>query len=361
MNMKNNKIRNIAVFVFVLVILGIIIIPKLTSKKENNPLISQGRGGAAISVNIKVVQPSTFQNRIQVSGSVISNEEVELHAETSGKVIAIGFKEGQRVKKGDLLLKVNDADLQAQLLKAETRKKLSEEKEYRQRILLEKKGVSQEVYDSSLNDLNSAKADIENLKALIAKTEIRAPFDGTIGLRYVSEGSYVSTSSQIANLQDIGRVKIDFAVPQRYASSLGPGSKVKIHTTSGKEYQVKIYALEQKIDPQTRALKARAIYPNEKGELIPGSYVTVDIDLNDITNAVIVPTQALALDISGEIVYLFSNGKAVPRKVESGIRSENDVQIVKGLSTGDSVITSGIMQIRPGVKVKVALTETNKN
>lgn len=359
--MKKTTVRNIAIIVFSLVILGIIFIPKMLSKKEDTPLQAQTRGGSAVSVSVKVIETSIFQNKIQVAGSIISNEEVELHTETSGKVINIAFNEGQKVKKGDLLLKVNDAELQAQLQKAEIRKKLSEDKEYRQKILLAKKGVSQEVYDAALNDLNSAKADIENIKAQIAKTEIRAPFNGTIGLRYVSEGSYVSPSSQIANLQDLSRVKIDFSVPQRYAASISIGSKVKIKTSSGKEYQVKIYALEQKIDPNTRALKVRAIHQNEKGELVPGSYVSVDIDLNDINNAVVIPTQALALDITGEIVYLYKDGKAVPRKVESGIRSETDVQIVKGLAAGDTVITSGIMQIRPNVKVKIASTDLNKN
>lgn len=359
--MKNKTIRNSAIIVFILVILSIIIIPRFNSGKDEKKQQQQMRGGAAISVNAMVVETSTFQNKIQVSGSIISNEEVELHIETSGKVTSINFKEGQKVKKGDLLLKVNDADLQAQLQKAEIKKKLAEDKEYRQKILLGKKGISQEVYDASLNDLNSAKADIDNIKAQIGKTEIRAPFDGTVGLRYVSEGSYVSPSSQIASLQNLSQVKIDFAVPQRFASAISVGSKVKIKTNSGKEYQVKIYALEQKIDPTTRSLKVRAAHSNVKGDLIPGSYVSVEIDLNDIGNAVVVPTQALALDITGEMVYLYKGGRAVSKKVESGIRSELDVQIVNGLSVGDTVITSGIMQLRPNVKVKIASFDQNKN
>ena len=357
--MKHLTIRNIAIIVFVAVLLGIIIIPRLNQDKESGKRLAPGRNSGAVAVNIKVIKNSVFQNVIQVAGSVISNEEVDLHTETSGKVTSINFKEGQKVKKGELLLKVNDADLQAQLQKAEIRKKLAGDKEYRQKVLLDKKGVSQEVYEATLNDLNSAKADIENIKAQIGKTEIRAPFDGTIGLRYVSEGSYVSPGTQIANLINQNQVKIDFAVPQRYASSISASSKVKVKTSSGKEYPVKIYAFEQKIDPATRSLKARAIYPNNKGELIPGSYVTVTIELNDIVNAVVIPTQALALDISGESVFLYKNGVAVAKKVESGVRNEAEVQIVNGLSIGDSVITSGIMQLRPNSKVKIALIDQN--
>jgi membrane fusion protein, multidrug efflux system len=359
--MKNKLIRNISIIVFIMVIMGIMIIPKLGSKKETDSPRAQMRGGSAISVDIQVIEASKFQNKIQVSGTTLSNEEVELRTETSGKIINIFFKEGQKVQKGGLLLKVNDADLQAQLQKAEIKKKLAEEKEYRQKVLLSKNGTSQELYDTALNDLNSAKADIDNLKALIAKTEIRAPFDGTIGLRYVSEGSYVTPSTQIASLQSLNPIKIDFSVPQRYASAISVGSKVKIRASSGKEYQVKIYALEKKIDPATRALKVRAVYPNQNNELLPGSYVTVDINLNDINNAITIPTQALALDISGEIVYIYQAGKVVPRKVESSVRSESDVQIVKGLAVGDTIITSGIIQIRPGSKVKIAGTVQNKN
>lgn len=359
--MKKKTIRNIAIIVFALVILGVVIIPKFGSKNGANSQKSAIRSGGAITVNVKVVETSTFQNKIQVSGSIISNEEVVLHTETSGKVIGINFKEGQNVKKGNLLVKVNDADLQAQLHKAEIKMKLAEDKEYRQKVLLGKKGISQEVYDSALNDLNSAKADIENIKAQIAKTEIRAPFDGTIGLRYISVGSYIDPSVKVATLQNLSQVKIDFAVPQRYASAITVGSKVKIRTSSGKEYQVKIYALEQKIDPDTRTLNVRAIHPNVKKDLIPGSYVTVDIDLNDIKNTIVIPTQALAMDISGETVYLYKGGVAVSQKVESGIRSESDVQIVKGLSVGDTVITSGIMQLRPRLKVKIASYDQNKN
>jgi membrane fusion protein, multidrug efflux system len=359
--MKSKNIRNIAIIVFALVILGIVTISRLSSNKDADSKRSQTRSGAAIAVNVKVVEVSTFQNKIQVSGSVISNEEVVLHTETSGKIISINFKEGQKVNKGTLLVKVNDADLQAQLQKAEIKMKLAEDKEYRQRVLLGKKGVSQEVYDSVLNDLNSAKADIDNIKAQIAKTEIRAPFNGTIGLRYVSEGSYIDPTVKIATLQDLSQVKIDFAVPQRYASAISVRSKVTIRASSGKEYPVKIYALEQKIDPDTRSLNVRAIHANAKGDLVPGSYVTVDIDLNDINNAVVIPTQALALDITGETVYLYKGGIAVSQKVESGIRSESDVQIVKGLSVGDTVITSGIMQLRPKLKVKIMSSDQNKN
>lgn len=354
--MNSKSIKKISIAGFVLVVLGLLIAPKFCSKKEIGAAETGAGprgGGAMIAVNVQIAKPSSFENKLQISGSVISNEEVELRMETSGKITAINFKEGAKVNKGDLLVKVNDADIQAQLQKAEIRKKLAEDKEYRQRTLLEKKGISQETYDVVLNDLNSAKADIENLKAQIAKTEIRAPFNGTVGLRYVSEGSYVSSSTRIATLQNINPAKIDFSVPQRYASIISIGNIVSLKSPSGKMYQAKIYAIEPKIDPATRALQVRAIFPNDRGELIPGSYVNITLALNDVKNAITIPTQALALDISGELVFIYKNGLAVPRKVESGIRTEEEVQIVDGITAGDTIITTGVMQLRPRAKVKI--------
>lgn len=350
--MKSKLAKRISIAGFIVVVLGIIIVPRFFTEKSNARLDSAERGGI-MAVTVKIAKQASFQNKLQVSGSVISNEEVDLHTELSGKIIFIGFKEGGKVNKGDLLIKVNDADLQAELQKAEVKKKLAEDKEYRQRILLQKKGVSQETYDAALNDVNAAKADIDNIKALIAKTEIHAPFNGTIGLRYVSEGAYVTTSSKIATLQNINPVKIDFSIPQRYAQSITIGNVVSVKSPSGREYSAKIYALEPKIDPSTRMLLVRAVCSNEKGELMPGSYVTVNVTLDDVKNAITIPTQALSLDISGESVFIYKNGIALPRKVESGIRSLEEVQIVKGIAEGDSIITSGIMQLRPKAKVKM--------
>jgi membrane fusion protein (multidrug efflux system) len=355
--MNSKLVKRISVIGFVIIILGIVIIPRSCSKKNEKPLGSTTRGGI-IAVSIKIAKPETFQNKLQVAGSVISNEEVELHAELSGKIISIGFREGGKVNKGDLLVKVNDADLQAQLQKAVVKQKLAEDKEYRQKILLDKKGISQETYDAVLNDLNSAKADVENVKAQIAKTEIRASFSGTIGLRYVSEGGYVTPATKIATLQNINPVKIDFSVPQRFAEIIAVGNLVSVKTSSGKEYSAKVYAIEPKIDPATRALQVRAVCSNERGELRPGSYVTVNMELNDVRNAITIPTQALALDISGERVFIYKNGIAIPKKVESGIRTEQEVQIISGISEGDSIITSGIMQLRPNAKVKVYSVES---
>jgi len=355
--MNNKLAKRVSIAGFIVVLLGIIIIPRYCSKNEELLSQAEARNGGSIAVTVRIIQPTTFQNKIQLSGSIRGNEEIELHSETLGKIISIGFKEGGKVNKGNLLIKVNDADLQAQLQKAQINKKLAEDNEYRQRILLGIKGVSQQEYDAALNNVNSAKADIENINAQIAKTEIHAPFSGTIGLRYISEGAYVTSDTRIATLQSTNPVKIDFSIPQRYAHSIAVGNSVSIKTNTGKQYLAKIYALEPKIDPATRSLQVRASCSNERGELTPGSYVTVDLDLNDVKNAISIPTQALALDITGERVFVYKNGEAISQKVESGIRTEEEVQIVSGLAIGDTVITSGIMQLRPKARVKISSIE----
>ncbi len=354
--MSKTLIKGLSIAAFVIVILALIIIPQLKLKTEENSSAPMARGGV-IPVSVKIIQPEDFTTDLNVSGSVFGNEEVQLRTEVSGKVVAILFKEGTTINKGDLLVKVNDADLQAQLKKAEIKKKDAEEKEYRQKILLSKNGISKETYETAVNDLDASIADIENIKAQIAKTEIRAPFSGTIGLRYISEGSYVTPSTQIASLQSANPVKIDFAIPQRFANEISVGNFVNLKTASGKLFSAKVYAIEPKVDPSTRALQVRAISNNDRGDLIPGSYVSVEVNLNTVKNAMVIPSQALALDISGERVFVYRNGIAVPANVESGIRTESQVQITNGIKMGDSVITSGIMQMRPRAKVKVLSIE----
>lgn len=350
--MNKPLVKKLSIAVIAIIILALIIIPKLTSKKNVIESAPMARGGV-IQVSVKIIKPENFTTNLNVSGSVFGNEEVHLRTEVSGKVVSIGFKEGAKVNKGELLVKVNDADLQAQLKKAEIKKKDAEDKEYRQKILLSKNGISKETYEDAVNNLDASIADIENIKAQIAKTEIRAPFAGTIGLRYISEGSYVTPSTQIASLQSANPVKVDFSIPQRFANEISVGNYVSLKTASGKLFSAKVYALEPKVDPSTRSLQVRAICNNDRGDLIPGSYVSVEVNLNSVKNAMVIPSQALTLDISGERVFLYRNGVAVPANVESGIRTESEVQITSGIKMGDSVIVSGIMQLRPRAKVKV--------
>jgi membrane fusion protein (multidrug efflux system) len=352
--MKNKK--RIITTLSVIGIIAILIIFKLM-QSGNNPAVEEGpRGGkrAAVPVELIEISPQKLQNKIFTNGTTLSNEEVELRSETSGKVIKILFEEGKRVKKGELLLKINDADLQATLKKNLSRETLARDRERRFKQLLEKNMTSQQEYDVALGELNSVLADVEYTIAQIEKTEIRAPFDGIVGLRSISIGSYISPQTKIANMQSINPIKIDFSVPQKYSGILKEGKNINIKIpSSNNKYFGKVYAVEPKIEENTRTIKARALVSNERGDLTPGAYVEIEIVLEDLSSAILVPSFAIVPDIEGEKLFVYKNGKAVATKVTTGIRSEKEVQITSGIQMGDSVIVSGIIQLRPNMPVRV--------
>lgn len=353
--MKNN-IKKILITSIVLILLLIILLPKLlsSSSKENNNLTGN-KPDQIISVKAYIIKPETVDNKVLTTGTILANEEVELRSEVSGKITKILFKEGSYVNKGDLLIKINDSDLQAQLRRAESKVKLSEEKEFRQKQLRDGNLISQEEYDNTLGELNVNKADYDLIKAQIDKTEIRAPFSGVVGLRSVSEGSYVTTSTVMAKLQNLSSIKVDFSIPERYSTSVKTGDNLDFRISgSNTHFNAKIYAIEPKIDPGTRTLKIRAICGTYYSELIPGAFANVELNLKQISDAILVPTVSIVPELKGQRVYLYKNGTVVAQKVDIGIREETKVQILFGLTAGDTVITSGILQVKPKSKVKIS-------
>lgn len=352
--MKNSK--KIITIISVVIILIVIALPKIDfSSSEAKDEAESNSKSLMLNVDGKILNPESLQNRIFTNGTLIGNEEVLLRSETSGKVTEILFVEGKKVNKGDLLVKINDAELQATLKKNFIKEELAKDKEFRAKQLLEKKLTSQQEYDVALNELNSVRADIEYTKALIAKTEIHAPFDGIIGLRSVSIGSYITPQTQVATLQSINPVKIDFAIPQKYYNEVKEGKEIEFKLpNTNKLFNGKIYAVEPKIDQTTRTLQVRAIASNNQALLSPGAYVEIDIVLSNINNAFMVPTDAIVPDIQGEKVFLYKNGKAVPQIVKTGIRTEASIQLISGVEKGDTVIVSGIIQLRPNTNVKLS-------
>lgn len=351
----NKRIKDFLIGAVIIIILLILLLPKFISSGEPTTAnIPAARMNMSIPVKAHIVVPERLSNIILSTGSIMANEEVELRSETSGKIISINFAEGSYVNEGDLLVKINDADLKAQLRRAESKVKVVEDKEFRQRSLLERNLISQEEYDITLNELNASRADYDLIKAQIDKTEIRAPFSGIVGLRSVSEGSYVNTATVIARLQNLSSLKIDFSVPERYSSMVRIGDELEFRV-SGKSdyYTAKVYAIEPRIDPSTRTLQIRAKCGYHK-ELIPGSFANVQFKLKETDNALLVPSVSIVPELKGQRVYLYRGGIVTPQNVEIGIREETRVQIVSGLNIGDTVITSGILQIRPGSQVSIS-------
>ncbi|WP_179862229.1 efflux RND transporter periplasmic adaptor subunit [Longibacter salinarum] len=327
-------------------------IPRLfASSSEGNG--NQGGGsGAPLGVDIFVAQPTRVTETLQTSATLRANESVELTSEASGKVTSIRFEEGSRVRAGQLLLTINDAELQAERKRLEYRLQLAEDREERQQSLLDRGGVSQEEYDAVANEVSVLRAELDLVEARIEKTEIRAPFAGTIGLRNVSEGSYISPQTTISTLQALNPMKVDLAVPEQYAGRIQPGQTISFRTRgTDRAFEGDVYAVEPRIEPSTRTLRLRARADNGDGALRPGAYADATIRLGTVPDALMVPAMAVLPTLGGQRLFVKENGTAQPRNVSLGVRTDSTVQVINGLAPGDSVITSGIQNLRAGLPV----------
>ena len=327
--------------------------------KENEELaaadqmMQNNKGGKkTLNVNAKIISPQLLTDEIQISGSLLPDEEVDLSFETSGKIVEINFNEGSTVHKGQLLAKVNDRQLQAHLQRLVAQLKLAEDRVFRQNALLERDAVSKEAYEQVKTELATLNADIALVKANIDQTELRAPFDGIIGLRQVSVGTYASPTTIVAKLTKLSPLKVEFAVPERYANEVRTGADLNF-TLEGKlnASHAKVYARESKIDPATHTLTIRALYPNAAGNVLPGRYATIRLNKEEIKDAIAVPSEAIVPEMGKDKIFLYKSGKAEPVEIITGIRTESEVQVVKGLQPGDTIITSGTLQLRTGLPV----------
>lgn len=315
----------------------------------------QAAGGGAMppmAVQVHVLAPTVLDNAIVTTGTLMANEEVDLVSELAGRVTSIGFAEGGQVSAGQVLLKINDDELQAQLRKAEANLKLARDDSGRKEQLLAVNGISQEQYDAAQAQLAGLQAEADELRARIAKSTIRAPFSGKVGLRSVSEGGYVSSNAVIARLQQIDPIKVEFAVPERYGRMMKPGTAITF-TLEGDTatYGGEVYAVDPSVDATTRTVKVRARSANKDGHLLPGSFAKVDVRLERMTDALVVPAEALIPDIEGQKVLVVRNGKATSQRVKTGIRSANSVQLTSGVQSGDSVMVTGLLAVREGMPV----------
>lgn len=338
-----------------LVVLGLIAWPKLRPSENEAAPAARGGGGGPLSVTAYVVSPRPMQDRIRATGTLQGDESVELAPEVSGRVTAIRFREGSRVTRGQLLMQINDAELRAQRERLRYRIELAETREERQRRLLEIGGASQDEYDGALGELNVLRAELALADAQIERTQLRAPFSGVIGLRQVSEGAYVSPQTRIATLQALDPMKLEFSVPERYANRVGSGDAV-LFTVAGVEgrFRGEVYAVEPQVSLDTRTLLIRARVSNPEGVLRPGAFADVELVMEEVLDALPVPAIAVAQDIGGRQLWVIENGQATARRVETGLRTESAVQIIDGLAPGDTVLVSGLQQVRPGQAVRVA-------
>ncbi len=320
------------------------------------PVDKEGKKNSKEKVQRKVdafiVKPSLLINEITVSGSLQAFEEVELKNEVAGRVVMINLPEGKFVKKGTLLVKLFDDDLQATLKKLQTQLAIQQQIYNRQTELLKVNGISQNDYEQTGLQLNSLKADIEVEKTLIRKTEVRAPFDGIIGLRCISVGAIITPSTLLATIRTENKIKLDFGVPEKYGQVIKSGMKIEFSmNNSDKSYEATVIATEHGIDASTRNLKVRALVKNQSNELIPGSFAHVNVRLSENKNALLVPTQCIVPHEDDKIVIVARKGKAHFVTVKTGIRQTSDIEVTDGIQSGDTIVTSGLQFLKDGDKL----------
>ncbi len=310
---------------------------------------------APLSVSTYLVVPSRVTDQVSTTGELKANEEVELRSEAAGRLVALHFREGEEVAAGTLLVKINDADLQAEKRRTMVQRGLAAQREERVRSLLAESTISQQVYDEAAGALKSLDAELELLDARIAKTEIRAPFAGRIGLRSMSEGGYVTPSTPIATLQSLDPIKLDFAVPEKYSGQIRAGVPIEFSVSGlDRKFKGAVYAIEPRIDSATRSVQLRARAANPERLLFPGSFAQVELVLSEQNDAILVPTVSLVTSLETTSLFVVEEGKAATRQVETGQRTAAEVQITRGLKMGDRVITSGLQLVRDGMSVNVA-------
>ncbi|MGE0566586.1 MAG: efflux RND transporter periplasmic adaptor subunit [Bacteroidia bacterium] len=347
--------KNLAWLIIILLIIVLIGYKLIFNKSSegNNSSSKSGKGNSLVAANYFVVSTTELNNNIYSSGKIGALNEVELKSEISGRVVSIFFTEGKEVKKGEPLVKLNDADIQAQLTKNKIQLKLAEEKLARLTKLLAVNGISQEEYDVQENEVAVLKADQLLIQSNLNKATIIAPFSGRIGLKNISEGSYVTPTQSIASLVQLKPVYVEFSLPEKYSSEINIGTGVKFSADGISEEQyAEVYAIEPKIEEITKTLRCRAIYKGDKS-FYPGSFVKVFVEMKNDNNALMIPTECIIPILKGQKVYVCQNGIAHERKIISGIRTDQKIQILEGLKVGDTVLTTGLLSVKEGSNLKL--------
>jgi membrane fusion protein (multidrug efflux system) len=305
-----------------------------------------------MTVQTIVLQPRPLDHTLIATGTLLANEEVELVSETAGRVTHIGFEEGGKVSAGQVLLRINDDDLQAELRQVEANLNVARDDESRKEKLMAVNGISREAFDASAAVRIGLEAQADLLKARVAKTVIRAPFSGSVGLRNVSMGSYIAPGTPIAQLRQLSPIKIDFAVPERNGRTMKNGTPIKF-TLEGDAtvHEGTVYAVEPGVDASSRTVRVRARTPNTDGTLVPGSFARVEVALERIADAISVPTESVIPDIQGQKVMVMRNGMVMSQRVEVGIRLPRAVQLTSGVQAGDTVLVTGLLAVQDSMRV----------
>lgn len=323
------------------------------SKKEEAKG-GQDKGPKGLKAEGYVVTPGELTSQYQSTGNLLANEAINVYPEVAGRVTDIRFKEGTVVRKGDLLVQLNDSDIRAQIQKLNVQRRLQVITRERQDELLSISGISKQEYDNTIAQIAAIDADIAYNESLLRRLQVRATFDGVIGLRNISVGAIVNSTTLITIIQQVNPLKLDFAVPEQYKSVIGNGDEVKF-TITGNSDTMKgvVNAVQPAADAATRTITMRAIVANPERKMVPGAFVNVYLQLNRNHNAITIPSQSIIPTTRDKKVAVVRNGKAEMVTVVTGERLVEKVEILQGLQAGDTILTTGIMQVKPGMEVKI--------
>jgi membrane fusion protein (multidrug efflux system) len=309
-------------------------------------------GPKAAIVDVIIASNQKINKQIEVNGSVLPNEMTTIQSEVSGRVTFLQIPEGASVAAGTVLARINDADLKASQQKINVQLDLAQKNETRLKKLLSIGGINQADYDLVLNQVNTLKADLAVLQAQLDKTVIKAPFAGTLGLRMISMGAYLTPATVITTIQQVNQLKIDFSVPEFYAQKIKKGAVVHVQSSDNKtKADAVIIATEPLVNATTRNLKVRAVLKGQSFNL--GAFVKISIDATAPANSILIPSNCIIPESTVKKVVVVKDGVGQLVEVETGERNEGLVQIVKGLSVGDSIAVSGVLFVKPNSPVKV--------
>lgn len=333
---------------------GVLIAASILSCKSKTVVVEKPKGPGVARVDGYVVKTSTLHNSIDIPGSLLPYETTEIHPEVAGKVVQMNIVEGAFVSKGALLAKLFDGDLLAQIQKLRIQLQIAEKTQQRQAQLLKIGGISQQDYDLSTLNATNIRADISVLQANIAKTIIRAPFSGKLGFKNISIGAYVSPATVVTTINQVNQLKMEFSIPEKYQSFVTLGHNVSF-TVEGSsiKYSGRVIATEAGISQDNRSLKVRALVNVTDQYLKPGAFVKATFDMGDDNSAIMIPSQAIIPGARDKKVIVSEGGKAVFKTVTTAVRDSANVQILTGLKVGDTVVTDGLLSIKPGSKIMI--------
>ncbi len=341
-------------FLAILLLIFALVLISCKQKKENTPATGRQAGPQVLSLEGLVASTKTINAQIEVPGTILANESTEIHPEVSGRVVHLNIKEGAFVSQGTLLAKLYDEDLQAQMKKLEVQLKIADQTEKRQSQLLKIQGISQQDYDLSLLQVYNLNADMDIVRTAIRKTEIRAPFGGKLGLKNISPGAYVTPATIATTISQVSQLKLQFSIPEKYGAQLKIGQNIDF-TIDGvqKKFSASIIATESGITENTRSLAVRALIKNKDESLLPGAFAKVKLTLEKSEDAIMIPNSSVLPQGRSKFIYLYKAGKAKQTEITTGVRDSTNIQALTGIEKGDTVITTGLLYLRPDVDVKL--------